>query len=293
MTQVRKRRDELTTQWLRTFLEVASSGSFSAAAARLFVSQSAVSKQIRAIEDYFGTRLVERGRFRETVALTAAGRVLQDRALDLNRTLSDTRTLLREVTEGTKGILRIGASRTPGIYVLPRLLGLFADDRPGLSISLKLGNSSRVEAMVMADEVDMGFIGRPTGVEELVGTPCVEDRLYAVRCARRRHRCGFILRERGSSTREIVERWAAQTGVKMNVTMEVEDMECIKRLMCAGLGMSVLSRFAVEAELRSRRLRIVRLRGLPLRRSICCVLHRRKHVSRAMEDFRRFVTASH
>src|SRR5262249_50642745 len=142
---IRKSRS-MTLRQFEVFLAVAGAKSFRRAAERLHLSQPTLSQHVRELETELGARLLDRiGR---AVQLTDAGRVLEEHATRLLATLTDARQAIADLQGLQRGSLIIGASTTPGIYVLPGLLGIFRQRYPGVEVTLRLGNSEQVESLV-------------------------------------------------------------------------------------------------------------------------------------------------
>ena len=214
----------MTLRQFEVFLAVARARSFRRAAEALHLSQPALSQHVRELETELDARLFDRlGR---AVHLTEAGRILGDHATRLFVTLSDARHAIAELQGLQRGTLAIGASTTPGIYVLPGVLGVFRKRYPVIEVTLQLGNSEQIHRLVRGGELDLGVIGdsgrRPA---EASLAARVEDELVLVvgpahAWARRRdidpaELAGqpLLLREPGSATRQVTERTLAAAGV--------------------------------------------------------------------------------
>ena len=147
----------MTLRQLEVFLAVARAASFRRAAETLHLSQPALSQHVRELETELDTRLFDRlGR---AVHLTEAGRVLEEHATRLFSTLTDARHAIADLQGLKRGTLTIGASTTPGIYVLPGVLGVLRQRHPGIDVTVHLGNSKQVESLVRAGEFDLGLVG--------------------------------------------------------------------------------------------------------------------------------------
>ena len=146
-----------TMRQLEVFLAVARAGSFRRGAERVHLSQPAMSQHVGELERGLGARLFERrGR---SVALTEAGRILEDHALRVFATLAGAEEAIADLAGGGRGSLVIGASTTPGLYLMPALMGAFEREQPGISVDLRLGNSRVIEEQVRANELDLGVVG--------------------------------------------------------------------------------------------------------------------------------------
>lgn len=286
----------MTLRQFEVFLAVARARSFRRAAEALHLSQPALSQHVRELETELGARLLDRlGR---AVHLTDAGRVLEEHATRLFATLTDARRAIADLQGLQQGSLVIGASSTPGIYVLPGVLGLFRQRYPGIDVTLRLGNSEQVESLVRAGQLDLGLIGdlgRSPDEEWL--TASLPDELVLVvgpahPWARRRDirpeelaDQPLLLREAGSATRQVTERALAGAAVSYRAGMVLEHTEAIKQGVLAGLGVAFLSVYSVRGELATGRLRTLRVRGLRIVRHFHLIHHERRQLSAAARAF--------
>ena len=194
------------------------------------------------------------------------------------------------------GRLRIGASTTPGIYLLPDVLGRFRADMPGIVLDLRIANSSAVEAALIENQLDIGVIGEEIAHAELFQVALGRDRVVAVvapalarkgtRALRPAELGGFALlaRESGSATRRFVDDALRALGVELTPSFELPSPEAQLRAAAAGLGIAFVSRHAAAHDLTARRLVELRISGLDLVRPINAVYHRDKRVTPAMRD---------
>jgi DNA-binding transcriptional LysR family regulator len=278
---------------LRTFQALSETLHFRHAAERLGVTQSAVSQQIASLEKELGATLFERiGR---RVYLTPAGEVLAREAVKVLSTVSRAHEAVGAVSKGDAGRLRVGASTTPGIYLLPEVLGRLRADFPLVELDFRIANSSRIEALAVANEFDLGVCGfRPTH-EELFETELGEDRIIAVAAPAligkaRRVRPGdlarwpLVAREPGSATRSAVERALAAAGVELVPAFELPSPEAIVRAAEAGLGFAFVSARAAAEGIEAGRLVEIRVQDLDVRRGLFAVYHRDKQVTPPMRE---------
>lgn len=268
---------QVTLRQLEVFLAVARAGSFRAAAETLHLSQPALSQHVAELERELGARLLDRlGR---RVALTEAGRVLEDHAQRVFATLASARENVAELEGLKQGSLFIGASTTPGIYVLPRLAARFQELYPGITLRVRIANSAAIEEQIHANELDLGVVGghgvRPS--EECLSAGVSDELVLVVPPGHtwaRRREIGvelltaerLLIREEGSATRQVTERALELAGARIGLTMELGHTEAIKQAIMAGLGVAFLSIHAIRVELETRRLSALRLRGHRVRR---------------------------
>lgn len=293
----------MTLRQFEVFLAVARAKSFRRAAEGLHLSQPALSQHVRELEADLGARLLDRvGR---AVYLTDAGRVLEEHATRLFQTLTDARQAIADLQGLQGGTLTIGASTTPGIYVLPGVLGVFRQRYPGIDVTMRLGNSEQVESLVRAGELDLGLIGdhgsRPA--EECLAASVADELVLVVgsthawarrRDIRREELASqpLLLREPGSATRQVTERALAGAGVSYRAGMVLEHTEAIKQGVLAGLGVAFLSVYAIQGERATGRLRALRVRGFRIVRHFHLIHHERRRLSAAARAFMELLAAT-
>ena len=267
----------MTFRQFEIFLAVARARNFTRAAETLHVSQSTLSQHVRELEDELGVRVFDRlGR---SVTLTEAGRLLEEHASRLITTIASVRRTIDELKGLERGSLVIGASTTPGIYVLPGIVAGFRRRYPGIDVSLRIANSGVIEERIRADEVDLGVVGGHIlgASERCVAAGLLDELLLIVPprhpWAKRREiapreldQTPLLMREHGSATRLVTERTLRQAGAKFTTAMELDHIEAIKQGVMAGLGVAFVSMYAVRGEIATRRLCGLRLKGLPVRR---------------------------
>lgn len=263
---------------LRVFREVANQASFRRAAEVLYITQPAVTQQIKALEEDLGSRLFDRSGGK--VRLTAAGEVLLRRAGEaeatLNRAVEEIGTLEGEV----RGALRVAASTTIAQYVLPRLLAEFARQHQAVRLELESANTQHVVESVANGDAPIGLIEGPAHRHELAVERWLEDELALVVPAGHAwagkevalsalDSAKLLVRERGSGTREVLEQALKRAGTPMHVTqiaMELGSTEALLACVEAGLGVGFASRFALERQRALGTLAVVRVKGLRVTR---------------------------
>ncbi len=248
---------------LQVLLTVAEAGAVTVGAERLHISQPAVSKHIRELEEELGTPLFDR--HPRGVTLTAGGEVVLHHArrmLALQQAARDELAALRGVRSGR---LAIGASTTIGSYLLPGLLQDFHHAHPGIRVSLVVANTRDIQSQLLDYALDLGltegfvepgaFDARTFARDQLlpVASPAFAA-AHRIDSARELTALPCILREPGSGTRAVVERAFARQDLRPEVLMSLGSTEAIKRTVAAGLGYAVISKLAVATELAEGRL---------------------------------------
>ncbi|OGA09376.1 MAG: LysR family transcriptional regulator [Betaproteobacteria bacterium RIFCSPHIGHO2_12_FULL_69_13] len=246
---------------LQVFHAVAKHLSFTKAAEALFMTQPAVTFQIKQLEEHYNTRLFDRGHGR--ISLTPAGVVVQEYAERILGLSAELETRLKEMTGEVAGPLLVGASTTIAEFLLPRVLGEFKSSYPKVVPRLFVANSEAVQDRVVEHTLDIGFIEAATHHPSVVTDVCCEDELHVV-CAPSHPlaklktvapkvlaQYPFISREPGSGTREVIDQYFLKAGIRpdsMQVVMELGSPEALKGLAATGLGFTIMSRAAVTKE---------------------------------------------
>jgi DNA-binding transcriptional LysR family regulator len=196
-----------------------------------------------------------------------------------------------------RGSLRVGASTTVGIYLLPAALGAFKKLHPGLVISLEIGSRARVQEQVLRNELDLAVVGPALKDPDLAIIPFVSDELVVVAPAGHplakkpglslKAIAGepFVMREPSSGSRWSLEKAARKAGARLTVAMELGSNGAIKHAVESGLGLAVLSRYACALELASGRLVELDVRGFPIRRDWHIVHLRRRKLPASVRAF--------
>ncbi len=248
---------------LQVFHAVAKHLSFTKAAEALFMTQPAVTFQIRQLEEHFGARLFDRTHGR--IALTAAGAVALEYAERILAQSAELDMRLKELSGQVAGPLLIGASTTIADFLLPQVLGEFKSRHPGVAPRLFVANSEAVQARIAERTIDLGFIEGDSHLASLVTDVCCDDELRVV-CApshplaklqavppKALSEHAYVSREPGSGTREVIDHYLQKAGVApdlLQVVMELGSPEAIKGLVTTGLGFAIMSRAIVAKETR-------------------------------------------
>jgi molybdate transport repressor ModE-like protein len=251
--------DALDPQRLRLLVELRRRGSISAAAEACRMGQPSATKHLKTLEAAVGERLVQRdGR---ASRLTEAGEVVAAHAQRVLDTLEAMGEELRALRDAERGTLALAASTTPGTYVLPSILECFAKRHPRVDVDVVIGSSRWVVERVARREVSLGLAGELDWPDGVIAEPFLDDEVIGIaapgrlRIARGRAAADelaaqtLLVREQGSSTRAVAERFLARVGYRPAKRWELDSNEAIKRSVRAGLGVGFVSRLVVEEEL--------------------------------------------
>jgi DNA-binding transcriptional LysR family regulator len=285
----------LNLNHLAIFRAVAETGSISKGAERLMVSQPAVSKQVGLFERSLGIALLER--LPRGVRLTHAGEVLADYARRISFLEEQATQAMRELRGGSRGLVRVGASTTIAVYLLPQAIVAFGQSHPGVQVRLKVGRSDEIARQIQQGQLDVGYVEVRPDAEGLDVAVFRTDELVAIAAPRHplaRKRIvsprqlidePFVVRDTGSDTKSFVERVLASRGLSVKPVMSVGSTEAVKTAVAAGIGIGIVSRLSTELEVKARRLAVLRINGLEIQRPLYRIMTTVKPNSAAIHAF--------
>ncbi len=266
---------------LRVFHIVAQEGSFSRAADRLYITQSAVSQQIKELEAGLGQTLFERGW--RGVRLTSSGEVLANTARQVFDLIAQAEIALTDVSRIESGKIIVGATPGVSVYLAPNWVSEFRAQFPKLTVALHTGVTRQIVDDVLAHKLDLGVIEGE--LEENISprlANLVLDNIEQVVVVGFKHPLwdrtsipfadlaahSFIMRQQGSQSRIWLERTLKHRGIDPIIGAEFDNVEAIKRAVSAGSCIAVLPPYVVEHEVEQRLLHIVRVEGSPFIRTL-------------------------
>lgn len=274
-------------RWLQTFAAVAELRHFARAADRCHLSQPAVSHQIRLLEAELGARLLNRSGRR--VSLTVAGELFLEDARRILAGIDRARERVQNVAAGALGRVRLGATETAGLYLLPAMLERYRGAHPRFALQFAVGAEASILDRVAANDLDMAVVCGSPVLGELRARRLGDDELLIVArgtapVASRRHPTpadlrdeAWVIREEGSDTRRRFDEWARRHHVAPAQATTLSGPDAVKRAIAAGLGIGVVSRMVVAEELRSRQLAALRVAPPVGSRDVLLVDHPHKH----------------
>jgi len=285
---------DVSLSHLRALSAVARHASFSRAAGELGVTQPAVSMQVRQLEDTVGQALLER--VGKRAFPTRAGEILLAHAARAFHEIDTAVERVQALRGVVAGRVRVGTSNSLSIYILPPFLRRFRSRYPATELVVVTGNAPEIARAVVENELDVGIVSLPVRERELAVTPLFDDELVAIapplpRWRRLRvigpealARESLILFEPGGTVRRVIDGWFRRAGAAPTRPMELGNTEAIKKLVEAGLGLSVTSWFSVKSDVRRRLLAAMRLQPA-LVRKIGIVRRRDKPSTPALAAF--------
>ena len=285
----------LDSRQLRAFASLARTGSFTLAAKELYLSQSAVSHSMKALEQDVGCRLLDR--LGKKVLLTQAGEQLLHHAQKILSEMSQARESLRQLGKWGRARLRVGASTTACQYILPAVLREFKESFPQCLINVEPGDTPEAIALLRENRIDLALALQPKNEEKMEFVPLFTDELVflmspvhpwaaAGRVTREEiPRQYYVLYNKNSYTFRMVEEYFHADDMVLNTVMEFGSMEAIKELVKLSVGVSILAPWIAQKELRDKLLVSLPLGRRKLRRAWGILHWKGRRLSLAEETF--------
>jgi DNA-binding transcriptional LysR family regulator len=290
---------------LEVFCKIMELRSFSRAAEAVLLTQPTVSGHIKTLEEELGLRLFDRAG--KSVTPTRAGELLHGYARRILALREEAQQAISEHKGGLRGHLAVGGSSIPGAYILPPLLAAFKREHPEVTIGLHISGSHEIVRSVIEGAAEVGMVGarfeegrvqyEPFAEDELVlavGTKHPWARRSTVRPTELAGQA-FIMRERGSGTRKVMEETLARHDLEpgsLHVALEVTGNEAVRQAVKAGAGVAVISRRAIEDDIRCELIVPLRLQGVKLVRDVFLVTHKSRSRSPLGKTFLSFLQQS-
>ncbi len=288
----------ITLRQLQVFESVARHLSHSRAATELYLSQPAVSMQIKQLEQVIGLPLFEQ--VGKKLHLTPGGEELLRYARSMLQLMQEMEAVFGEMKGLERGQLNIAAVSTAN-YFMPQLLAKFIQAHPKLQVSLSVANRDAVIKQLADNIADLAIMGQPPEGTDMRAEAFMQNPLVVIAApthplARARKiqprqlaKETFLLREQGSGTRGVVERFFASHKLPLPAHMEMDTNEAIKQSVQAGMGVGIISRHGIELELETKRLVVLDVDHFPIVRHWYIVQRKDKRPSTAAQEFERFL----
>jgi len=272
---------------LRTFIAVAELRHFARAASLCNLSQPAVSHQIALLEEELGAKLLNRAARR--VSLTVAGEVFLEEARRILGAVDRANERMQEVARGAVGRIRLGATATPGLYLLPPLLATYRNEHESYDLRFEIAPVHAIAERVARNDLDMAIVAGPLPSAELQARALLRDALVIIAqpgstlvharsvSPTQLGKETWLLREEGSDTRRQLSIWWHRHHVAPARTMTFDGPDAVKRAVMAGLGIAMASRLTVEEDMAARRLARVPVKSTLPTREFFVVDHPQKH----------------
>lgn len=282
---------------LKVFCDLVDLQSFSLAAERNFITQSAVSQQIRALEERFKRRLLERVRGRREIKLTPAGEVFYRESKNVLSGYDQLNESLRGLVGKIGGTVKVATVYSVGLHEMPAKVGEFMTKYPSAKIDLEYSRTTKVVRDVLNGTVELGVLAFPEARRGLtvVQMPahrlvliCPPDHKFAKRSqvrAKELKGMDFVLFERDTPTRKATDRILKDHGVDVKKVAEFDNIETIKRAVQVGFGLAILPQPAVMDELRNGQLAVVKLAEKEWTRPVGVIYRTDRNLSLAAKKF--------
>lgn len=283
---------------LKVFCTVAETKSFSKASEIIHLTQPAVSLQIQALEELYETKLFDRSS--STVSLTRAGEILYRYAKEILSLYAVAEKNIGELTGLVKGSISVGASTTIGNYLLPSVLADFRRTHPKIKIHLFVGNTKRILELLNSGNIDFGIVEGDVARQKLTVEKLLSDELVVIVPAlhpwtKKKEvsiydviKEPFILREEGSGTRQILEKYFNKHGIStqdMKASLMLGSTVAIKEAVENGIGISIVSRWAARKESKYGSLKLLSIKEEKLLRDFSLITQKGAIGSHAVEEF--------
>jgi len=287
--------NQITIHQLDLFLIAAKLKNFSRAADQMAISQPAFSAQIIKLEKILGAPLFERiGR---RIDLTEAGALFEVYSQGALNSLREGKQAIDDMTKKVVGVLRLGASTTIANYIIPDYLGIYKKTYPMGKVEMMVGNTNQIEQALLRGEIDLGIVEGPVKNKSIDIYLFKEDELVVIVSPSHpwKNKSSIIydelkkepliIRERGSGTRKVFMDQIDFEHHPLNVVMELGDTEAIKKSAQAGLGVAVVSRAAIQQELKDKTLKCAKLGGVDLHRKLSLAILKNRYLSNPLKAF--------
>lgn len=286
---------------LKIFCDVVENQSFSLAASQNFITQSAVSQQIRGLEERYGKRLLERKR--GSVRPTAGGEILHRASREMLHLFYEMEAQLQGLSNVITGSIRVGTVHSVGLYELSDPLKAYFADFPHVNVYLEYDRASHIYEQVLRGNVDLGIVAYPTARAQITVLDFRTDRLVVV-CVPRHPMSErvevpvraldgekFVGFEKGIPTRMALDRLFAEKEISVQYVAELDNIEMVKRLVEVGAGIAVIPEKACVHEVQSGSLVKIELADRDLTRPIGIIHRTGKHFSPAVDRFIEYLQA--
>jgi DNA-binding transcriptional LysR family regulator len=287
---------------LKVFCTVAETKSFSKASEIIRLTQPAVSLQIQALEEIYGTKLFNRSGC--IITLTKAGEMLYKYAKEINDLYTSAEKEIGSVTGQVKGVVSVGASTTIGNYILPSVIAEFKRKYLKVGVHIHISNTRSVIDSLNAASIDVGLVEGDAKKQKLTVEKLIPDEMVVIMSplhpwAKKNQvsvldipKEPFILREEGSGTRQMIEKHLAKSGISSNnikAAFIMGSTESIKSAVEEGLGISILSRWAVKKEIRNGTLKATTFKEQKILRDFSLIFRKPGSYSHALDKFLDFL----
>lgn len=282
----------MTIRHLRIFIEVVDSGKMSTAAEKLYISQPTVSQAIRELEEHYGVLLFER--LSRKLYITPKGERLLSYARNVVKQFDDMEEMMLKGNYVEK--IRIGATNTVGNCILGDVIRSFKEINPHIEVYSYVNNTKDVEEKLLRSELDIGIVEGNVKSQDLISIPEVNDFLVLI-CAKDHplakkktvklkdlENVKFAMREQGSGTRELFERYMLENGIPIKIGFEANSSDMIKKAVINNQCLAVISIRLVEEEIKAGKIHVILNTNSDWDRYFSVVYHKNKVITKEMQN---------
>jgi DNA-binding transcriptional LysR family regulator len=294
------KRGIMELKYMEIFCTVVELKSFSKAAQALHLTQPTISVHIKALEDEYSTRLLDRlGR---TILPTQDGEILYRYAKEIVTLKENARRAMERITGTVSGKLIIGASTIPGEYVLPSLLAKFKKTYPDVFPTLRIGDSSDIYESVLRGDVDLGVIGTAVKDKNIITQKYLGDEIilaapsgYKASVLQKDEfkTIPLLVREKGSGSRSSIEEHLGRIGVTLDslrIIAEIGSSQALIQAVKSGMGLAFTSLLSVQDEIERGTLKAIKFKGISIHRNFYIITHRLRYNSLICRSFIEFLS---
>ena len=273
---------------LNIFYETANSLNMTVVAKKLYISQPSVSQAIKEMERELGINLFDR--IGKKLYLTYEGEVYLRYVKRILNLYDEVKVTLENTTKNISGRIRVGASTTIGVYILPEIVKHFLTKNADVEISIVIENTTSIEKMIIDNEVDIAFVEGDIKCSEIVQEDLIKDKLVFIKSKdynyNRNKKLALILREEGSGTRDIIESNLRINQIDYNILMELGSTEAILKIVEVGLGVACVPYICAQDKIEEGVLEEIAIEGIDkIKRDFKFIYHQDKFLSNTMKAF--------
>ena len=290
-----------TLQQLRILKAIATEKNFTRAASSLYISQPALSKQIKLLEESLGTILINRQR--NNISLTESGEIFLQYSERILILCEESCRALIDLKKGDRGNLKVGASQTIGTYLMPRILALFAQNYPQIDLKVQVDSTRSISHSIIKREIDIAIVGGEISKKlkkKLTIQPFVYDELsliiskshpFALKQSIKKedlYCLDFITLHSSSTIKKFIDNTLIQNKIQTNelrTILQLNSIEGIKTAVSLGLGAAFVSSSSIDKEIQLKQLTIVKIEGLNIKRQLSIISNPECYKSKAFHLF--------
>ena len=290
-----------TLKQLRVLKAIANERNFTKAAKALYISQPSLSKQIKLLEESLDIILINRKK--NNVSLTENGKIFLQYAERILALCEESYRTLVDLKNGERGTLTIGASQTIGTYLMPRIVGLFAQTHPQITLQVQVNSTRMIAQAVLNRTIDIAVVGGEVPIElkkKLITEDFVQDQFALIiskshpfakkKCIKKNdlYHLKFIALDSNSTIRKFIDKTLLQNNInprQLEIIIQLNSIEAIKTAVSLGLGAAFVSSSAIEKEIKLETIEIINIENITINRKLSIISNTDSYKSKAFELF--------